>query len=480
MKKKTIIAVLCIALCFAVIMTATACTENYKVDGVETDLSNIDTTSNNGLAVRVGKYLYFINGYADKTGDNDFGDTVKGAIMRVELENQKPKMDTLVTVVPKNVYNSSPSIGITVVGEYIYYTTPSIEKDSKGEPMTSKMDLMRTKLDGTGTQKIASFDDYSVSFRVTPTGYILYVREYNLHEIDLSTKRFKDREIATEIGDVKFLPYGEGVNSLSDTIIYTKNDDSTVNYFNHVYSFKAGAEEPKEVFNGLSSYEGKTLEHSKGYRISLTEIIPIGADSIRLFYSKTDSGVNTRSKGNYSYDFDFTFSFEWENEVRYTEGVNYTDFDILGEGYIFALDSDSYDLGIRGIDGTWTFAPAVSGSSLKILGYKETGNEVHVQYIVSNKLYTIKALDKAGSDYVISLEGAYALYKAGYFSTWLGYDKVYDTIYFFNSDVKNYTYYLDLSAVDRNDERTMKATRIGLFSHADEIDMLVDPPTAEE
>ena len=54
--------------------------------------------------------------------------------------------------------------------------------------MTSKMDLMRTKLDGTGTQKIASFDDYSVSFRVTPTGYILYVREYNLHEIDLSTK----------------------------------------------------------------------------------------------------------------------------------------------------------------------------------------------------------------------------------------------------------------------------------------------------
>ena len=134
MKKKTIIAVLCIALCFAVIMTATACTENYKVDGVETDLSNIDTTSNNGLAVRVGKYLYFINGYADKTGDNDFGDTVKGAIMRVELENQKPKMDTLVTVVPKNVYNSSPSIGITVVGNIFITPLPPLKKTARESP----------------------------------------------------------------------------------------------------------------------------------------------------------------------------------------------------------------------------------------------------------------------------------------------------------------------------------------------------------
>lgn len=460
----------------AVVLTAAGCKENYKTKAIETDLSNIDVTSNNGIAVRVGKYLYFVNGYGDKDADNDFGEVVKGAIMRVELENQKPKADTLVTIVSKNVYNTNVNLGIVVMGEYIYYTSPSIEKNSKGKPMTDKMYLMRTKLDGTGTQKIASFDDYSVNYRVTPNGYILYIKEFALHEIDLSNKKFKDREIATEIGDYKFLSYGETPNSFSEMAIYTKNDESTLNYFNYIYSFRAGESQPKEIFNGLSSYDGKELEHEKGYRINLTDIEPISENSIKLFYAKTDSGTNTRSKGNYSYDFDATLAFDWRNEVRYTQGVAYTSFDLLAQGYILALDSDSYDLGTLGEDNKWTFKPVIEKASLKILYINDDGAEVNIEYVESSKIYRIKALNRVGDTYEVALDGAVTVCKSGYFSTWLGYDKVYDTVYFFSSDVKNYTYYLDLSAVDRFDERTMEATRLGIFSHADEIDMLVDPP----
>ncbi len=480
MNKRYLIVVLCIILSASVILTTVGCNENYKTDAIDTDWSNIDVTSNNGLAVRVGKYLYFINGYAGKDGDNEFGSVEAGAIMRVELENQKPKLETLVTIVPKNVYNSSANIGIVVVGEYLYYTTPSIAKNSKGEPMTDKMDLMRTKLDGTGTQKIASFDDYAAQFRVTPNGYLLYVRELALHEIDLSSRKFKDREIVTEIGDFKFLPYTEIVNTLASTIFYTKNDESTANYHNHVFAFTAGEESAKEIFNGLDSYEGKELEHSKGYRLNLTDIKALADNKVRLFFAKTDSGPNTGSKGNYSYDFDTTLSFVWANEVRYTSGVSYTSFDILNDSNILALDSDSYDLGVKGIDNTWVFTPVISVSAPKILAFTDNGQTVEVEYIVSNKLYRIKVLNRAGDTYTISIEGAMALYNSGYLTTWLTYDKVYNTIYFFNSDVKNYTYFLDLSAVVRDDAKTMKATRIGIFSHADEIDMLVDPPTTEE
>lgn len=101
---------------------------------------------------------------------------------------------------------------------------------------------------------------------------------------------------------------------------------------------------------------------------------------------------------------------------------------------------------------------------------------MNIEYVESSKIYRIKALNRVGDTYEVALDGAVTVCKSGYFSTWLGYDKVYDTVYFFSSDVKNYTYYLDLSAVDRFDERTMEATRLGIFSHADEIDMLVDPP----
>ena len=106
MKKKLLSLIICVLLISVMAFTLVACNENYKQDAIETDLTDKTVESNGGLAVRVGKYLYFINGYADEGGENDFGEAVKGAIMRVELENGAPKANTLKTIVPKNVYNT--------------------------------------------------------------------------------------------------------------------------------------------------------------------------------------------------------------------------------------------------------------------------------------------------------------------------------------------------------------------------------------
>ena len=154
MKKKAFFAVVCVIMCAVMCLALVGCKENYKQDAVETDFNGIDNVvSNGGLAVKAGKYLYFINGYAGQDGLNEFGKVVKGAIMRVELDaSGVPVTSTLKTIVPKNVYNTNADIGIVVSGEYIYYTTPSIDQDGSGNAKTSEMDLMRTRLDGTGTQ----------------------------------------------------------------------------------------------------------------------------------------------------------------------------------------------------------------------------------------------------------------------------------------------------------------------------------------
>ncbi|HQC55076.1 MAG TPA: hypothetical protein PKX91_05070 [Clostridia bacterium] len=477
MKKKLIVTIVSVVLCVLIALTLVGCKENYKQKALAMDWNNIAVSSNNGLAVRVGDYLYFINGYADKTGDNDFGKTVKGAIMRVELENNLPVRDTLETVVPKNVYNSNASLGLVVKGEYIYYSTPAVTKDGKGNPQTDKMDLMRTKLDGTGTQKLATFDDFNTVYQVMDE-YILYTRENKLFELNLGSKSFKTKEVADKVNSAKFLSYNSRSDVFSNVVLFDKNDEGVGVYKNIVYAYTAGSGEPKVIIDGLNSYQGKVLEHEKGYRITLTALDLLENGNLRVYYSKSDSTPNSISKGSYSYDFDKNFSFDWNKEVRYTTGTTYTRFDRLNANNIMTLDDKGYHLGVYDKDvKTWNFTPIIDVASIQILSYEEVGADVVVTYVTSNKLRKIKVLEKVADAYNPVVVGVETLYSGPYFSTWLTYDKVYNTIYFFNSDVKNYTYYLDLSAVVSGKSETMTGTRLGAFSRADEISMLEAPPT---
>lgn len=476
MKKRLVVTIISVVLCALVALTLVGCKENYKQKALAMDWNNIAVSSNNGLAVRVGTYLYFVNGYADKTGDNAFGETVKGAIMRVKLENNLPVKDTLETVVPKNVYNSNAKLGIVVKGEYIYYSTPSIKKDGKGKPMTDKMDLMRTKLDGTGTQVLASFDDFNTVYQVMDR-HILYTRENKLFELDLASKSFKTKEIADEISQAKFLSYDLRSDVFSNTVLYEKNDEGAGVYKNLVYAYMAGSEGPKVIIDGLDSYKGKVLEHEKGYRVTVTALDLVG-ENLRVYYTKTDSTPNSISKGNYSYDFGRDFSFDYKKEVRYTTGNTYTRFDRLNDTNFMVLDDKGYHHGVYNQESkTWSFTPVIEVASIQILAYEEVEGDIIVTYVTSNKLHKIKVLEKVADTYNKVVVGVETLYSGPYFSTWLTYDKVFNTVYFFNSDVKNYTYYLDLSAVVSGESKTMAGTRLGAFSHADEIDMLEEPPT---
>ena len=91
-------------------------------------------SSNGGMSVVKGNYLYFVNGYVDETSlgkkDNKNGDVTKGAIYRTKLDNgeiSKDKdgfLDNADCVVSKVVGFGNG--GFFIIDDYIVYATPYI------------------------------------------------------------------------------------------------------------------------------------------------------------------------------------------------------------------------------------------------------------------------------------------------------------------------------------------------------------------
>ncbi|MBO8424743.1 MAG: hypothetical protein IAB16_06960 [Firmicutes bacterium] len=482
MKKKAIFAVIGVILCAALCLALAGCNKKYKQDAVATDRSGIENVvSNGGLAVKAGKYLYFINGYAGQDGDNEFGNVVKGAIMRVELDEAGlPKTDTLATIVPKNVYNTNADIGIVIVGDHIYYTTPSTDKDGSGNAKTSEMVLMRTTLDGAESEVIANFDDYTPVYRVSD-GYIVYMNSENeLHVIDLNDKKFKDSLVDEEVVAYTFADYADNANGMQNTVFYTKAAENSYATNNTVWAYRAGGA-PVKVIDGLASYDANKLAHPGGYSITILDSYFVGGEGIRLVYTKTDSGTNTKSKGVYAYDFNADLTFSEAKEVRYTTGVTYTSLKFIDADNILAADSDSVDYLRKDASGAWVADAVIEGSSLSILDVQVKEGTVTVYYTASNALYKIDVLTANGNGgYDLKRVSAVSLYGTTYNTTWLKLDKVLDCVYFFNSDVKDNAYYLALGKVEPHNSNSQIALQLGKFSNADNIGMLESTDDEEE
>lgn len=470
MKKKLLISVLCIVLCLTLGLALVACNENYKQDAVPTDLNGARITSNGGSAVVVGKYLYFINGYAGADVDNAFGNVVKGAVMRVELKDGTPDRSTLTTIVPKNVYNTNADCGLVVSGDYIYYSTTSIDKDSTGAAKTSEMWIMRTKLDGTGTEVIAEFHEFGcVIYRVA--GDFLYYfdeDEAEIHAIDLTSKKFKDTLVDEKVTSYLFADYADNANELANVAFYTKAPEDGTTTHNVVWAVRNG--EKKAVIDGLTSYPANTLPHPAGYTFTLLDVY-FDANVAKLVYSKSDSGTNAVSKGDYLYEFTADLAFDASKEERLTGGATYTAMNFFDGNNIMAVDSDSVDY-LSKVDGKWTSVEVIKASSASVLSVDVNDGRVTVYYIVSKVLYRIDVLSKDGNVYKVERNSAVTVYSDGVATDWIGMDRAGNLVCFFNSNVKNNIYYLDLTKVEERNTNTMIASQLGKFSAEDNVGML--------
>lgn len=230
----------------------------------ETQGSFVCTTDN---------YVLFINGVATSTDDNSYGAPVKGSLMAIKKADfAAGNYSEAKIIVPKLFAASDYTSGLFVNGDYVYYGTPSTDKDSSGKIANGEIAFMKSKLDGTEKpQQLFKYSSLSVSYRIVSDGDSVYVAYYD--SADAALKVYSEKTAATQViaktdstvndefgetgtylslGEYKF---AETNDAAAFAVIYTVTvydakyyeeaaaqsgySRSTANY-NYVYAYKAG------------------------------------------------------------------------------------------------------------------------------------------------------------------------------------------------------------------------------------------------
>lgn len=477
MNKKTLMIIIC--LLFAAILF-TGCTENLKQDAIAGNYENKTVTSNGGSAVTYGNYLYFINGAAGEDADNTFGKVVKGAIMRVELdENKVPKIKTLVTIVPKKVYYTDATYGgIYIINDYIYYSTTGIKKDSQGNPKTAEMVVMRTKVDGTGSEVIAEFDSHSTPYKIVDNSMV-YIQETNIYRVNLLDKKFKAEKIEEGIDSTHFFTEtNKKSNSMDNYLIYSVTDKDTSQK-----TYKAVSIDGKDKKEILKS---QMIGEDATYSATILDIVYLGQDKLTVFYNITDDKPNTPYAGIYSYTYDRNFTFEKSALIKFTQnpsstsGFDYKEFHYV-ENKVLAVGTtkDSADKSVSKIDlytmeGAYINNVDVFNSAITIfdLYLKETDQEkaYYLYYTADNKFYNIKLTIVDNQGQLSNADADAILYYDGAFGTQgVSAEIINDVLYFMNGSIANNIYYLELSKVKERDADSRKPSALGIITDEDRI-----------
>ena len=106
---------------------------NYKGDKLDYVSSETDGVSNGGFVVEKDNYVYFINGAEDYTASNKYGEVTKGALMRIAKSDlDDSKYQNAEVVVPMLFVAQNFNSGIYIYGDYVYYATPTTDKNLSG------------------------------------------------------------------------------------------------------------------------------------------------------------------------------------------------------------------------------------------------------------------------------------------------------------------------------------------------------------
>ena len=254
-------------LCAAAISFA-GCADSYSIKALPGNIQG-EVSSNGGFVVEKGDYIYFINGAEDYTASNKFGDVVKGALMRLSKSDlAAKKYADAETVVPMLFVAQNFDAGIYIYGDYVYYASPTTEKDQDGNVQNDWISFKRAKLDGTDTMKDYYFrsDDNAADYRFVEVEDVVYC----LHTDDKTLYSYN-----TETGADTVLVSGAGSDFYFDSsdpenplVYYTMgvtqdiatDASSTVSY-TQLYSVRADAAVEK-VDASKASY---TVEGGKTY-----------------------------------------------------------------------------------------------------------------------------------------------------------------------------------------------------------------------
>ncbi len=221
-------------------------TMQYGGDTPDNYVSEAAVSSNGGFVVVKGDYVYFINGKESEEASNEYGEVVKGALMRIsKADLDAGNYDNVKTIVPSLFAAKDYTAGIFIYGDYVYYATPTTDETDKGESVTSYIDFKRARLDG----KEGPMKDYYLRLSDNTTRY-RFVEEngvvYCLYEQDGALK-----SLNTDTRKTTVLVEGAASSFYFDTedvtnpyVYYTMNvtpEGGSQQSYNQIYRVNAAA-----------------------------------------------------------------------------------------------------------------------------------------------------------------------------------------------------------------------------------------------
>lgn len=295
-KTKKFISVLAAAVVAGSALAFSACSP--IVYGLDEPLSlpatAAEVQSNGGFAVEKGGYVYFINGQEVSTADNAYGKVKKGSLMRISTQNLTDgNYGEAEVVVPLLFVNGNTDSGIYIHGDYVYFATPTTDKDLDGNVMSHKLDFKRAKLDGTEVMSDFYFrtETNNVQYRFVEGDdgvvYCMYVEDGALKSYN--TANYKTDKPTTTVL----------VKGAASGFVFDKKDhDNDVVY----YTMNV-----PDRFIGTD--KASTEAYTQVYRVSATATVEV--DEANASYTAKDG-----NKYSNVYDFDETYFKKKNDEAK--------------------------------------------------------------------------------------------------------------------------------------------------------------------
>lgn len=354
--KKKLIPIITILVC-ALLLTLSACSGyNQKAIGGGPDVS-APVTNNGSMVVQKGDYYYYINGKAEVEGENKFGSTVKGAIVRTKIDELYDTTKQQI-IVPKIVLNSYQDAGFYIFGDTIYYTSPNDAKNKEGTVETAYLNFMKTKLDGTGTVKLGTVSSNSLQhkyFEKDGKVMLAYIDSSKVYVLDCETKKLTEF-VSEYTGTPLFLASGDVVYTAAVyyNIITDEDDDSAVaadlqDTDKKLSTRKYNKVMKKNVFETEAAMLKKDSKFT--FTVSNTEVAN-GKEYV--YFSKSEVGGGNKEQGFYR----MTSSLDIDNAVLVSTQTSLS-------GFLTAPDENGYI--IHSGSAIWWYGLPSNGSVQKPL-----------------------------------------------------------------------------------------------------------------
>ncbi len=257
---------LCLVLALGLALSLAACSTGWK--STVTDYSG-EVSSNGGFAVVKGDYVYFINGVESNTADNTYGTPLKGALLRTKVADLGKDNAASEVVIPRLVLTESveSGSGFYIYGDYVYYTSPSTQKDKTGTVQNSSLVYMRTKLDGTDTTEITTVDNLTSDYRYVQSGENVYLvlntTDEDGNNVLISYDAAKKNTVIAQSNTVQNYVFSDDIAKTYCYYVETayneelKEDESFQNIVK--FDFTKSVEDEEVVLKGDDGTQGSTF-----------------------------------------------------------------------------------------------------------------------------------------------------------------------------------------------------------------------------